>query len=67
MTLQEKVSQNVKRKRLAKQLSQEALAARASLSVSLISMVERGNRGTPLATIERIARALQVKPLELLQ
>jgi transcriptional regulator with XRE-family HTH domain len=36
------------------------------VSTSYVSMLERNQRTPPLGTLERIARALQVRPVELL-
>ena len=57
----------LKTTRLARQLSQEALAQKAGLSVSYISMLEREQRTPPLDTIEQLAKALKVTPLDLLR
>jgi len=65
-TLSENVSTNLKTTRLQRKLSQEALAAKASLSVSYISMLERGQRSPPLEILEQLAKALGVKPVQLL-
>jgi transcriptional regulator with XRE-family HTH domain len=37
------------------------------ISVSYISMLERGQRSPPLETLDALAKALRVSPLELLQ
>lgn len=66
MTLAEKFSANLKRTRLARKLSQQSLARRASLSVSYISMLERNQRAPPLDTLEQLGRALSVPPVALL-
>jgi transcriptional regulator with XRE-family HTH domain len=58
---------NLKNERMRKKLSQEALAAKAGLSVSYISMLERGQRTPPLDTLESIAKALSVTATTLLQ
>ena len=55
------------RPRQAKNLTQTALAKRAKISVSYVSMLERGARVPPLETLEAIAKALGVPPLDLLQ
>ena len=65
-TLSENVSTNLKTTRLQRKLSQEALAAKASLSVSYIPMLERGQRSPPLEILEQLAKALGVKPVQLL-
>ena len=66
MSLTETVGTEIKSRRLSRRMSQGALAAKAGLSVSYISMLERGQRSPPLDTIELLAKALHVKPLELL-
>ena len=58
---------NLKNERMRKKLSQEALATKAGLSVSYISMLERGQRTPPLDTLESIAKALAVSTSTLLQ
>lgn len=67
MTLPQLVARNLKRTRVESLLSQEALAEKAKLSVSYISMLERGQRSPPLDTLEILARALRVTPTELLR
>ncbi len=65
-TLSEVVAKNLRTARLNLKLSQEALAARAGLSTSFVSMLERGQRSPPLDTLEQLAKALRKKPAELL-
>ena len=65
--LADRFATNLKTERLRRKLSQEALASKAGLSVSYISMLERGQRTPPLDTLESIARALQVTASALLQ
>lgn len=67
MALTEKVSRNLRAARLAKKLTQQALAAKAGLSTSFISMLERGRRSPPLDTLEALAGALGVRPTALLE
>lgn len=57
---------NVRRVRVSKGLTLEALAHEVGLSYSYIGEVERGRRNPTLRVVERIAGALDVKPLELL-
>ena len=63
--LADKFSVNLKSERLRRKLSQEALAAKAGLSVSYISMLERGQMNPSLRTILSIAAALEVPAAEL--
>ena len=64
--LADKFAVNLKSERLRRKLSQEALAAKAGLSVSYISMLERGQRAPPLDTLESLAKALSVALVSLL-
>ncbi len=66
MSLTETVTSNLKRARLRHKLSQEMLANKAGLSVSYISMLERGRRSPPLETLEALAKALGIPPTKLL-
>jgi ribosome-binding protein aMBF1 (putative translation factor) len=66
MGLADKFAVNLKNERLRRKLSQESLAAKARLSVSYISMLERGQRAPPLDTLECLAKALSVPPTSLL-
>jgi transcriptional regulator with XRE-family HTH domain len=65
-TIVQLVAENLKAQRTKKKLSQETLAAKAGLSVSYISMLERGERTPPLDTLELLAKALGVTPTQLL-
>lgn len=47
-------------------LSQEALAAKAGLHRTQISLIERGQRSVRLDTIERLAKALMIQPAEMM-
>jgi transcriptional regulator with XRE-family HTH domain len=67
MTLLATFAQNIRQIRSRKSLSQQAVATKARVSVSYISMLERGQRSPPLETLEAIAKALGVAPLSLLQ
>jgi transcriptional regulator with XRE-family HTH domain len=66
IALSDRFAANLKSERLRRKMSQEALAERASLSVSYISMLERGQRTPPLDTVEVLARALAVSPVTLI-
>jgi transcriptional regulator with XRE-family HTH domain len=67
MALSDIVARNIKLVRRQEKLSQEALAKKARISVSYVSMLERGTRVPPLDTLEVIAKALGVAPLYLCQ
>jgi transcriptional regulator with XRE-family HTH domain len=66
MDLLDRFATNVRRFRAKKKLSQKALADRIGISVSYVSMLERGQRSPPLETIEKLAKALGVPPGSLL-
>jgi transcriptional regulator with XRE-family HTH domain len=66
MSLLDRFAGNVRRLRSKKGLSQKALADNIGISVSYVSMLERGQRSPPLETIEKMARALKVSPAVLL-
>jgi transcriptional regulator with XRE-family HTH domain len=67
MKLTEIVAARIKALRTKRKLTQQELADTCGLSVSYISMLERGDRSPPLDTLEALAAALGVKPLELLK
>jgi len=66
-SLADRFSVTLRSERLRRKLSQEALASKAGLSVSYISMLERGQRTPPLDTLELLAKALAVSATSLLQ
>jgi transcriptional regulator with XRE-family HTH domain len=57
----------VRELRKKKGLSQEALALESGLDRSYVGGVERGERNISLENIEKLARALDVHPSELLR
>ena len=61
------LSKNVKRFRAKNGLTQEELANMADIEYSQISRIERGVINTSVSVIFAIAKALQVKPSELLE
>ena len=67
MSIVEAFPGNLKKERVKKALSQEALAMKAGLSVSYISMLERGQRSPPLDTLESLSNALDVTAAQLLK
>ena len=66
MSLLNRFAANIRRLRSQKHLSQKALADSVGISVSYVSMLERGQRSPPLETVEKVARALNVSPAALL-
>ena len=66
MDIRIKVGKNVDRIRREKGLSQEELAFESGLHRTYISGVERGVRNPTIVVLEKIARALKVKPSVLL-
>ena len=67
MSLVNNVAQRLHTARTARKLSQATVAKDAGVSVSYISMLERGQRSPPLETLEALAKALRVPPLDLVQ
>jgi transcriptional regulator with XRE-family HTH domain len=65
-SLTRRFAANIQRLRSKKKLSQKALADKVGISVSYVSMLERGQRSPPLETIEKMAKALAVTPASLL-
>ena len=64
-TILKKFGQRVRRERKLRGLSQEDLAFEAELHRTYIGSVERGERNISLINIHRIAKALKVKPKDL--
>jgi transcriptional regulator with XRE-family HTH domain len=60
------LAQHVRRLRIARQMSQEALAHAADLSQDQISEIENAKHSTTLDNIQRLAFALGVTVAELL-
>ncbi len=52
--------------RHARGLSQEALADEAGLHRTAISLIENATRSSSLETIEKLARAMDIEPSELM-
>ena len=67
MSLAKNVAENLFAVRSQRKLSQQAVADNAKLSVSYVSMLERGARTPPLETLEALAKALGVSPVNLLE
>jgi len=62
---QKALGRNIREKRNAMGISQKLLAAKAGLSRSHISDLERGTQNARLLTVERIAKALRMDISEL--
>jgi transcriptional regulator with XRE-family HTH domain len=63
----ERFAANLRRIRLERDLSQEALGDLAGLHRTEISLLERGLREPRLSTIVRVSRALKAPPSDLLK
>ena len=61
MEIKEKFGKQVKKLRLEKGLSQEALALLADLDRTYIPSIEKGERNVSITVIKKIANALKVK------
>jgi transcriptional regulator with XRE-family HTH domain len=66
MDLVNRFAGNVRKLRSKKKLSQKILADKIGISVSYVSMLERGQRSPPLDMLEKVAKALGVTPISLL-
>lgn len=64
-TIQKRFGSKVRRHRNLLGLSQEELAFRSGLHRTYIGGIERGERNPTLFNIEKIAKALEVKPHDL--
>jgi transcriptional regulator with XRE-family HTH domain len=67
MSLEKLVIDNIKRIRKEKGISQEKLAEACNTATSYIGLMEIYRNVPKLSTIERIAEALDVDPLELFE
>lgn len=67
MKLRRIVAQNLKRIRQEKGLSQEELADRADINRNYIGMIERSENAASVDMLEKLAEALEVKPVEFFQ
>jgi transcriptional regulator with XRE-family HTH domain len=60
------VAWNLRRLRVKRDLSQEALAVDAGVDRSYVGRIERGVENPTVETLDRLAKALEVPPAELL-
>jgi ribosome-binding protein aMBF1 (putative translation factor) len=65
--LEKKIARNLAKARAAKGYSQGDLSKRTNLSTSYLSMMERGIRVPTIATLETLAKALNVRPPDMLR
>lgn len=66
-TILEKFGKKLREERLNQGLSQEELASRAGVHRTYIGMIERGEKNITLGSIEKIAKALKLKPSVLIK
>ena len=67
MDVRARVGLNVQRARRERGLSQEELAHRAAVHQTYLSGVERGTRNPTIMVLDKIARALDLDPADLLR
>lgn len=67
MSVQETFAQNMRIFRIRKGLSQETLAEKCGLHRTYIGLIEQKNCNVTLETMQKIAIALEVSPIELLK
>lgn len=67
MSLREVFARNLRRLRHARGVSQEDLAGEASISREYLSTLERSGYSASIDVIEKLAKALQVEPHQLLE
>ena len=67
MNLKERVGLNLQDARRAKGVSQEELAHRANVNRGYVGKIENAKYSASLTTLEKIARALNIDPSELLK
>ncbi|MFW2344936.1 MAG: helix-turn-helix domain-containing protein [Brevundimonas mediterranea] len=67
MTLAQVFGRNVRRIRLEKGLTIEGLANDVGLSYSYVGEMQRGKRNPTLKVVERVAKVLGVRPIDLLR
>ena len=67
MGIREVLAANLRTRRRGQGLSQEELAHRAGIDRTYVSALERGVYGATIDIVERLARALDAQPWELLK
>ncbi|BAJ82009.1 Xre family transcriptional regulator [Acidiphilium multivorum AIU301] len=66
MSLREILARNMRRVRAERGISQEELAHRAKLNRNYVGMIEREEHAATVDTIDQLASALGVSPMDLL-
>lgn len=61
------MARNLKRLRRERGLTQEELADLAGLNRNYVGMIERQENAASVDTLEALAQALQIKPVQLLE
>ena len=61
MDIRTRLGKNLRRLRVAKELSQEAFAFEAKIHRTYVSDLERGARNPTITVVEKLAKALGVK------
>ena len=64
--VRQRFGERLRKLRTESELSQEALAEIAGLHRTFVSMVERGKRNVTLATVEKLAGALECRMADLM-
>lgn len=67
MDIATKFGQKIKKVRLGKRMSQGGLAKKLGVGASYVSKIERGIQNVSLKSIEKLAKALDVSPDQLLK
>jgi transcriptional regulator with XRE-family HTH domain len=66
-TMNQRFGVNLRKLRLALALSQDEFADKCQIHRTYVGAIERGERNVTLATLERVAKSLNVDPLTLLK
>lgn len=66
MDIQQKLALNLRRIRVAKNISQDELALRAGVERAYVGHIERGTKNPTIKTVEKLSEALECAASELL-
>ena len=67
MDIRRIIADNIRFIRIEREMSQEALAAKAGISISYLGYIERAEKAITVIKLEQLAKALGVKPSQLLE